>query len=104
MNSSFIAKPRLSHFGKSPEEKEIIKRMQTTELNQKLKNYPKQQLAPFLMSNQNFNNGRTTLKPLDHTKSTFGKTLRDSNDYNEGKSSNAVRANVLPYQLMFEEM
>ena len=51
MNSSFIAKPRLSHYSKSPEEKEIIKRMQTTELNQKLKNYPKQQLAPFLMSN-----------------------------------------------------
>ena len=73
-------------------------------INQKLKNYPKQQLAPFLMSNQNFNNGRTTLKPLDHTKGTFGKTLRDSNDYNEGKSSNAVRASVLPYQLMFEEM
>ena len=104
MNSSFIAKPRLSHFGKSPEEKEIIKRMQTTELNQKLKNYPKQQLAPFLMSNQNFNNGRTTLKPLDHTKSTFGKTLRDSNDYNQGKSSPAVPASVSPYQLMLEEM
>ena len=78
--------------------------MQTTEFNQKLKNYPKQQLAPFLLSNQNFNNGRQTLKPLDHTKSTFGKTVRDSNDYNPGKSSPAVPASVSPYQLMLEEM
>ena len=57
-------------------------------MNQKLKNYPKQALAPFLLSNQNFNNlnltnnGRTTLKPLDHTltKSNFAPNLRDSKE------------------------
>ena len=27
LNSSFLSKPRLSHFGKSPEEREIIKKM-----------------------------------------------------------------------------
>ena len=42
LNSSFLSKPRVSHFGKSPEEKEIIKKMQVTEMNEKMKNYPKQ--------------------------------------------------------------
>lgn len=74
LNSSFLSKPRVSigsKTNKSPEEKAIIKKMQATEMNKKLKNYPKQQLAPFLLSNSNFtnlnltNNGRATLKPLD---------------------------------------
>ena len=52
MASTVLGKPKVSMSkAKSPEEKALIKKMQATEMIQRMRNYPQQALAPFLLSN-----------------------------------------------------